>query len=187
MKHIRRFWLAALLLGGVASASADKPTIEVSLRNGDKLSVEIPAEQINAMQWVPKTGDVRPIHIYAASGKILFDGESGQPIASDDPQQPGKIYFDMEMDAVEGFEFRNFDQASGVKTATLNGLDIRVYDNNIHICGVTSPTEVAIYNLTGIRLYKEVIDKDSTICLDAFGAGMLEVTIGKNTFKILSK
>lgn len=147
------------------------------------MTLKLEEDQYQAAYWMPKTGDTRSIHLFLYNGNVVPNPETGKPEAGPDG---GTIFFEMPIPNIDTISFTGLSPAA-LDNITPTYFNINIANGTLTITGLTEPIAVAINNIEGVSLYSGTISHDCTMALNEFGSGILVVTVGNQSFKILVK
>lgn len=164
-----------------AGVQAQTGEMVVLSQQGETVTVNITEDHYKAGIWYSKDGSRHPLNLYVATGQIAFD-ESGEPQSTED----GEVVFSMPVYDIKNISFSGLSE-SGIIQTTTTDIRVSVESGILTVSRVASPLLLSIADVEGRILLNRTLTADATIDLKSYGNGILIVSSGSQTFKIMVK
>lgn len=174
---IRKTILALLLLCASLAARGEGECLYATTADGTVLTIVL-EDGMWGDVWCPSYGDERPYHLCIFTG-TASDIDNGQPVF-DNPEQ-----LKLDLPFAELRSLSVYDPAGIDSPTTDMELRIDIANSIITLTGLSEAVDVAVHDLGGSELMRQTVSEDTSIDLSRCRHGILIVTAGKETFKIL--
>lgn len=176
----------ALLLLAALPMSANKGEMKALLRDGTTVSVKLADNMQGTFYYL--VGKASPYNLLVYTGKIVYDN-TGKPYEDQgnpyEGEEPGKIYFDMQMDKISDLSFADVVSVDEIQAGTNIRVDLE--NGIVTLSGIVSPVDVTVHSASGQLQHEERVLSDRKIDIRTLGEGVHIVKVGSSTFKILTK
>ena len=164
------------------TAKADSPSLVITNTQGRNSTI-ILEEGMQGNYF--NDADTNLLSLEIIKGDFTFDS-AGNRIPDTSSPNPGAVLFLMPMENIRELAFKEV-MTDVTTVAADSGMTVDLRSGSLLFTGVDAPFLLTVCTPDGVIKDRIRITADQTLPLEPYGSGMLIVTAGDKTFKILNR